>query len=255
VIAKNKRVVNGYNLTDMELVEWIDPLSWGGSDVFYRAYAKIVEECADPQFLQWLQTFGLDNFLANHCWNIVNTEIDYIGDTEMFNRADWWCLPSECLNWKKGDCEDTAFLLAAALENVKLCCEREDDTYFAVLGYFVDQANYYGHGFVLYYNSYLQGWYVLETTWDNEISPFVWYNWDPNLYVPAIAFNRPNVLLMTSQAQRQKLGLSDSWYNQYEALIQDMINYVTTGKLLKVSWLHKKVRPAPVKVNLIKTMV
>jgi len=255
--AKNKRVVSGYNLADMLLFEWIDLKSFGGTKVFEEAQAKLIAQMKEESFAEKVRKYGAENFLTSYCWSIVNVRIAYIGDTEQFNRVDWWELPTECYNWMKGDCEDSTFLLSAALESIReVAYKPYEYKYLAVLGFYCDaQGNYYGHGFVLYYNSYLQKWCVLETTWDKEVNPFIWINWNPEMYVPAVLFDRRTVLRMDVESHRQQLGLQKDWYERHKEMISAMIDYITLAKKMKVSWMHKTVRPVPVDLSCLEVMM
>jgi len=252
MIAKNKRVVSDYNLTDMLLWEWLDPKSFGAQQVYSKAFKKLIEKLRQD-FSRWIRLinkYGLDNILSSFCWSVVNVEIGYIGDTDRFKRVDWWELPTECWNWKLGDCEDSTFLLGSALENVKSMTKRKDDMFLCTIGYYVTVDKvYYGHAYVLYFNSYYKKWYVLETTWDKEVSPFIWFNWNPEMHVPAVLFNRKVTLRMDLEPFRKKLDLTNAWYERHEKAIKEMIEYITTGKKLECSFMHKKVRPVPIRIE------
>ncbi|MHA1615017.1 MAG: hypothetical protein ACTSYJ_09245 [Candidatus Thorarchaeota archaeon] len=250
MLAHNKRVIyvdgQAYPLADMYLQEWIDPRSFGAMEVFRKAYDKAVQLSKDsPKWMEWFNKYGFHNFLASFCWSVVNVEVQYRYDTDMFKRADWWSLPSETYNWKKGDCEDTTFLLASALEHVQNVTDI-DDRYFAVLGFYVHEGQYYGHGYVMWLHDYIGKWMILETTWDCEVSPFIWYNWTPDKYVPAIMFNRSDFFRMDIESHRSVFDLNNDWYERHKDAIKAMINYIETGKQLLVSFMHKLIRPVPI---------
>ena len=252
MIAKNKRVVAGLNVADMELCEWVDPLSFGGTAVFTKAFNRFVELAkADSAWYGYVNKYGLENILAVFAWSIVNVEIPYRYDTETFKRSDFWLLPSETYStFKAGDCEDTSFLLSSALENVVSFTDVKDpEHYFCVLGYYYD-GKYWGHAYVLWRNAYLESklspaadystkYYVFETTWDNEVSPFVWYNWQYERYIPAVVFNRSYCSTLLNPSTQMVLGVSPSYVEKHKEAIQNMIDYVTTGTKLKESWRHK----------------
>jgi len=253
LIAKNKRVVAGLNVADMELCEWIDPLSFGGAAVFTKAVNRFVELAkSDPAWYGYANKYGLANILAVLCWSVVNVEIPYRYDTDAFKRADFWLLPSETYStFKAGDCEDVSFLTASALENVlRLTGIRDRERYFCVLGYYYDGNYYWGHAYILWKNPYLARrlkpaedhstkYYVFETTWDTEVSPFVWYNWHYERYIPAVIFNRSYCSTLLSPEAQMTLGVSPSYVERHREAIQNMIDYVTTGVKLKESWRHK----------------
>lgn len=252
MIAKNKRVVAGLNVADMELCEWIDPLSFGALAVFTKAVNRFVELAkSDPAWYSYANKYGLENLLAVFAWGVVNVEIPYRYDTEMFKRADFWLLPSETWStFKAGDCEDTSFITSSALENVLMFTGvRDSERYFCCLGYYYD-GGYWGHAFILWRNTYLEGrlrpaaeysvkYYVFETTWDTQVSPFVWYNWHYEQYIPAIIFNRKYCSTLLSPEAQMALGVSPSYVERHREAIQNMIDYVTTGVKLKESWRHK----------------
>jgi len=257
MIAKNKRVVNGYNLTDMRLQEWIDWKSYGAQQTFVGAMQRLGQRLRQDRdrWLRYINRFGLDNLLASFAWSDVNVKILYIGDTDRFKRVDWWCLPSECYVWKAGDCEDCTYLLTSALEIIRELTQRKPDWHFAALGYYNDVTQYYGHGFSLFYNTYLNSWNVLETTWDSEVNPFIWVKWNPEQYVPAIVFNRSHTYRMDIPSHRRILKLNDAWYSRHEEAIKAMIKYVAVGAKLQVSWVHKYERPVPLKLESLEVMV
>jgi len=257
LLAKNKRVVSGYNLADMRLQEWIDWKSHGALQIFIGAMRRLSQYLKqDPErWLKFIRTFGLDNLLASFAWSEVNVKIKYIGDTERFKRVDWWELPTECYNWMQGDCEDSTFLLASTLEIIQRLTARKPDWHFATLGYYRDGRQYFGHAYCLFFNTYLANWKVLETTWDVAVNPLIWLKWNPEQYVPAILFNRSRVYRMDVPSHRRLLKLSDAWYERHKEAIQVMIKYVILARGLKVSWMHKAKRPVPLRLESLEVMV
>jgi len=257
LLAKNKRVISGYNLADMRLQEWIDWKSHGALQIFIGAMKRL-SQCLkrNPErWLKFIRTFGLDNLLASFAWSEVNVKIKYIGDTERFKRVDWWELPTECYNWMQGDCEDSTFLLTSALEIIQRLTGRKPDWHFAVLGYYRDGAQYFGHGYCLFYNTYLSSWNTLETTWDTEVNPLIWLKWNPEQYVPAILFNRSRVYRMDVSSHRRLMALDNAWYERHRDAIHAMIKYVMVGAKLKVPWMHKDKRPVPLRLKNLEVMV
>jgi len=118
--------------------------------------------------------------------------------------------------------------------------------YYVALGYYKSPDQYYGHSYALFNHSYHKKWFVMETTWDQEVNPFLWVNWDKDQYIPAILFNRYAILRMDNKHHRALIGLNEEWYKRHYSAIRDMINYVTVGKQLKVSYMHKTVNPVPI---------
>jgi len=51
-----------------------------------------------------IKTVGFGNALVKIAWNLVNTEVRYRYDEDLFNQADYWMMPSECYTMKFGDC-------------------------------------------------------------------------------------------------------------------------------------------------------
>jgi len=250
MIAKNKRVVMGYNVTDMSLFDWLALPSYGASETFTEAVRRYLQR--QDTYKPLAEKVGVHNVLATLVWGVVNTEIDYRHDTDQFKRVDWWCLPTETWNWRRGDCEDTSFLLSSALRLLENFTGKTG-LYRCCLGFYFDwqERAYYGHGYVLWWHDHLKKWIVMETTWDWEVSPSMAYIWRPETYIPATIFDHKEVDVMTSKQARQKYGLTDAWYGKHEALIEAMINYITTGERLPVRFMHKKRRPVPEDITLI----
>ncbi|MEM2446527.1 MAG: hypothetical protein QW734_07700 [Candidatus Bathyarchaeia archaeon] len=224
----------------MYLSEFIDPSSYGAQVVFTNAVSKLVKHLKeDEKWYSYVNRYGLANILAVLCWSYVNVNVPYRYDTEVFKRADYWLTPSETIStFKAGDCEDTSFLLASALENVVNMEKPNPKRYYACIGYYYDGA-YWGHAFILWYNDYLKGLYVFETTWDDEVSPFVWYNWQRERYVPAIMFNRKYYGTLLNKETREDLCVNEEYVKRHEEAVKAMIDYVLTGRPLKQSWRHK----------------
>ena len=244
MIVRNKRVIylpdgSKKDLGNMLLTEFLDPESYGSMRLWNYASSKLGYMFqTDPNgTMEKIRILGYEHLMAYLMWNYVNVTIRYVGDTESFRRADWWQLPSETEEWGTGDCEDSSFLLSSGLERIP------NISYYCIIGYFLDQGTYYGHAFVIFHNQELEKWLVLETTLDNEISFFVGIPWDPDRYVPAVAFTRKEFLSMIIKSHRDKLGLSDEWYNRHCRAIRDMIDYILTGMKLDVKWMHKSRRP------------
>ena len=272
MIAKNKRVIylsdgTKLSLSSMELYEWIDPKSYGSEYIESRASELLVRDIMKETWtLNGVNKIGFDHFMAWYEWGVVNKYVPYAGDTQTFHRDDWWALPSEVVDWvlkllyEGGkpkiagfDCEDTTFALASALDRLRIYRSNDSKNYyFACLGYYNDNKQLYGHAFPIWRDRYLSQafkktyWAVLESTLDNFVNPQFALPWNPDQYIIAIAFNRDTVLRMDNPDDRKVLGLTDDWYNKYKDDIAEMINYITTGKKLEVSWMHKTKRPVPI---------
>lgn len=74
---------------------------------------------------------------------------------------EYWAFPSETLQRKLGDCEDTSFLLASLL----LASRIPNRNVRVVLGSY----DYVGHAWVEVLTE--GGWYILESTSDKELIP------------------------------------------------------------------------------------
>lgn len=236
----------------MNLIEWIDPASYGSYYLYFQALEKLVSNFKkDPStWGKWLGKYGIDHFLAWYMWSWVNVNIPYQYDSETFKRVDWWCLPTESLDWALAklvgglDCEDCAILLASGLERLRPF-RNEASYYYCVLGFYYNGKDYYGHGYDIWLDKYLSEaykkpyWATMETTLDNEVSPFIAYPWNPEQYIPAVCFNRKEELIMTIKIHREKLGLTDDWFNKHKGAIEAMLNYIQTGEKLTYHFAHK----------------
>jgi predicted transglutaminase-like cysteine proteinase len=109
-------------------------------------------------------------------WEYVALSVQYITDKTTFGLEDIWLFPEETLILKKGDCEDSAFLLATMLlaSGISEHCVR------VVLGRISTPGGSYGHAWVVYQNE--SGlWCLLESTLDDI----------PSGLTPADPFIRP----------------------------------------------------------------
>ena len=116
------------------------------------------------------------------CFNFVSISIRYVSDKRQYGYGEYWAFPSETLRYRVGDCEDTSFLLASLL----LASGIPDENVRVVLG----RYNYVGHAWVEVLTN--EGWYILESTSDRELT--IGYNalkqregyqrgYSPELYV------------------------------------------------------------------------
>ena len=279
MIARNKRIIylrdgTKLNLSDMELQEWIDNRSYGAIYIESRATELLVKAIKKGIWsLRLVNEIGFDHFMAWFIWGLVNKYVPYAGDNETFHRDDWWNLPSETVDWilkplyekqlvkmKGADCEDTSILLSSGLERLKIYRPNDKKNYyFMCIGYYSYNKTLYGHGFPIWRDRYWSNafhkpyWLVLESTLDTMVNPQFGIPFNSNQYVIALAYNRDgHVLRMDDKNDRKILGLSDEWYSEYKDAIKDMIEYVTVGKKLEVSWMHKIARPVKSKFDKIK---
>jgi hypothetical protein len=148
----DKRIVIGtsgvYIPTDIRA--W---LSSTNSEVVLRALQEI-----DLPSAREAGTFDLR---AWKIWDYVAGSVQYITDKKSFGLEDFWLFPEETLVLQKGDCEDSAFLLATLLlaSGISEHCVR------VVLGRVSTPDGAYGHAWVVYQNE-LGRWCLLESTLD-----------------------------------------------------------------------------------------
>ncbi|VVB70386.1 Transglutaminase-like superfamily protein [uncultured archaeon] len=152
-IMWDKRAVLGnsnvYIPTDIR--DW---LSSTESEVILQALAEIG--------LPTSREAGTFDLRAWKIWDYVAKSVKYVTDKASLGLEDFWLFPEETLVLQKGDCEDTAFLLATLLlaSGISEHCVR------VVLGKVSGPDGIYGHAWVVY-----QGesgpWCLLESTLDS----------------------------------------------------------------------------------------
>lgn len=105
---------------------------------------------------------GTFDLRAIKIWDYVAKEVQYITDKSAFGLEDFWLFPEETLVLKKGDCEDSSFLLATMLlaSGISEHCVR------VVLGRISTPDGAYGHAWVVYQNESGR-WCLLESTIDS----------------------------------------------------------------------------------------
>jgi len=57
------------------------------------------------------------------------------------------------------------------------------------------------------------------------------------------------IIRMDLKPHREKLNLTEKWYERHRKAIDNMIKYITLGEKLEVSWMHKKTRPVEVSLE------
>ncbi len=154
-IVDNKRAVVGYKnrLIPTDIREWMkeppnNKLSEALSEIPYLAEWK-EDDCFDER--------------AVAIWDYVAKKITYVYDKDAHGLPDFWMLPEEVLTLKKGDCEDSSFLLCSLLlaSGISPFCVR------AVLGIVYDKKGnpLGGHAWPCYLDE-LGKWRLLESTLD-----------------------------------------------------------------------------------------
>jgi transglutaminase-like putative cysteine protease len=151
-IMRDKRAVLGnpgiFIPTDIR--EW---LSSTESEVIQRALQEIGLPVARDS--------GTFDLRAWRIWDYVARGVQYITDKQSCGLEDFWLFPEETLTLRKGDCEDSSFLLATLLlaSGISEHCVR------VVLGRVASAEGDYGHAWVVYQNE--EGlWCLLESTLD-----------------------------------------------------------------------------------------
>ena len=112
---------------------------------------------------------GTFDLRAIEIWDYVAKAVQYITDKSAFGFEDFWLFPEETLVLKKGDCEDSSFLLATML----LASGLSEHCVRVVLGRISTPDGAYGHAWVVYQNESGR-WCLLESTIDSaptELAP------------------------------------------------------------------------------------
>jgi len=158
-IMMDKRAVIGNSgvLIPTDIREWISSTE---SEVIIRA----LQEIGLPE----AREAGTFDLRAWRIWDFVARSVEYITDKQTYGLEDFWLFPEETLMLRKGDCEDTSFLLATLLlaSGVSEHCVR------VVLGRVVSPDGTYGHAWVVY-QSESGVWCLLESTLDSAPSKLV----------------------------------------------------------------------------------
>jgi hypothetical protein len=111
---------------------------------------------------------GTFDMRAWRIWDFVARTVEYVTDKRSCGLEDFWLFPEETLMLRKGDCEDSSFLLAAMMlaSGISEHCVR------VVLGKVVSSDGSYGHAWVVY-QSEDGRWCLLESTLDSVPSRLV----------------------------------------------------------------------------------
>jgi len=264
-VARRKRVVrlggSEVDLGDFFLTDFVMPKSYGAECVVWEGWDRLSELYKrDPDtFVSLMNQIGHYNMYVKELWNVVNLKIKYRYDDPVFQTPDFWMLPNETWKQLMGDCEDTTFLLLSAIYNVKRGWESADDiakeaVEYGCIGYYIDyQGNVYGHGFCIRKTSKIASgrWLWIETTLEDEVPQSIWYLADFSKLIPVYFFTDKECYRIDKDFGL--LGLTEDYVEEHRDLIDAMIEYVETGKWLKVKWMHKG-RRVP-KLNYIVSVV
>ncbi|MFB3765164.1 MAG: transglutaminase family protein [Methanotrichaceae archaeon] len=129
---------------------------------------EVIRRCIQEIGLPEARVPGAFDLRAWRIWKYVAESITYIIDKDAEGIDDFWQFPEETLMLKKGDCEDSSFLLATLL----LASGISDHCVRVALGKVVSAEGASGHAWVVYQNE--NGvWCLLESTLDSVPTNFV----------------------------------------------------------------------------------
>lgn len=152
-IMWNKRAVLGFPnvFIPCDIREWIT------SD-----QSEVIRQTLREIDLPTARAAGTFDLRAWKVWKYVAESVEYIPDKQTVGMEDFWFFPTETLTLRKGDCEDSSFLLASLMiaSGVSEQCVR------VVIGKVVGSGGSFGHCWVVYQNEDGQ-WCLLESTLDS----------------------------------------------------------------------------------------
>lgn len=141
-------------LTDIR--EFVSP----ADDVIIK---NIIAQLIEKQHLPTTKNPGDFDKRALIIWNHVAKTITYQADFKKLKKMDFWLYPAEVNSLKKGDCEDSSFLLASLLIGSGI----SPFNVRVVMGHVVNEKDKSlgGHCWVMYKNEKGR-WTLLESTFD-----------------------------------------------------------------------------------------
>jgi len=155
-LVPNKRAVVGYKdkYIPTDIREWMkEPPN-----------NKLSEALSEIKELPKNREAGSFDRRAMLIWDYVARKITYVYDKEAHGLPDFWMLPEEVLTIKKGDCEDSTFLLCSLLlaSGISPFCVR------AELGVVYNRKGDLlgGHAWPCYLDE-MGNWRLLESTLDS----------------------------------------------------------------------------------------
>jgi hypothetical protein len=259
-VAKRKRVISvagkELDLGTYYLRDWLQPNCYA---VANQLVGKVMEKWSSltpEQQQDAVKTVGFGNALVKIAWNLVNTEVRYRYDEDLFNQADFWMMPAETWTMRFGDCEDTSFLLASSILRLFEIVgdfqlswwyrwfNRDAPNCQVWLGFVYQDGQYFGHAWACYRNpkyQFSRDWLVLESTYESEVPMNLWIVWTKDIYIPVYCFNQYDSWRI--DRDYAKLGLTQEYVEKYRGLIESMVNYVESGVKMREKWVHKKIRP------------
>ena len=259
-VAKRKRVITlGDKEIDLgvyKLSDWLQPDSYCvAKELVDKVMAKWISLGGEKQ-QEAIRNVGEGNALVKLAWNVINVEVRYRYDNDLFNQADFWMQPCEVYTMRFGDCEDTSMLLASVILRLfevvgdfqyswwYRWLVRDAPNCQVWIGFYRSGETFYGHAWVSYKNPkypVARNWLTLETTYESEIPMNYWIAWTKDIYIPVYMFNQYDSWRI--DRDYDKLGLSEDYVMKYKALIDAMVNYVEAGVKTPQKWVHKTIRP------------
>lgn len=157
-VEKKRYVIGLKQPITTDIREWI---SFGDNIIMKEILSRLRENYHLPT----AKTPGDFDRRAMVVWRFIAEQIRYIHDITEYKKGDFWLFPPETFQLRKGDCEDSSFLLASLLiaSGISPFCVR------VVLGRAHDGTNrpLGGHCWPIYKNE-LGRWCILESTLDDE---------------------------------------------------------------------------------------
>jgi Transglutaminase-like domain len=210
-VVWDKRVVIGHKgvYIPTDIRQWISNKE---NEVIRRALQEIG--------LPTTRQAGSFDVRAWKIWDYITQIIEYVGDKESIGLEDFWLFPEETLILRKGDCEDSSFLLAALL----LASGISEHFVRVILGQVVSNETAFGHAWVVYMNEHGE-WCLLESTLDTVpdrlvradafMQPQNQYIYQPQFslnsthlwWISPINFQMADYLRMRSKMPQRKLGI------------------------------------------------
>jgi hypothetical protein len=262
-VAKRKRVITvagkELDLGVYRLSDWLQPDCYAVAKELMDKVMDKWNSLGGSQQADIIKNVGFGNALVKLTWNLVNTEVRYRYDEDLFNQADFWMMPSECYTMKFGDCEDTSFLLASSVLRLFEIVgdfqyswwyrwfNRDAPNCQVWLGFVYQDGQYWGHAWVSFRNpkyQFSKDWLVLESTYESELPMWMWIVWNKDQYVPVYMFNQYDSWRV--DRDYDKIGLTKDYVDGRRQLIDAMVNYVETGVRMPQKWVHKRIRPVKV---------
>ncbi len=189
-LVDNKRMVIGYKdrFIPTDIREWVkEPPN-----------NKLSEALSEIEELPKTKEAGSFDKRAMLIWDYVARKITYVYDKEAHGLPDFWMLPEEVLTLRKGDCEDSTFLLCSLLlsSGISPFCVR------AELGVVYDKKGnpLGGHAFPCYLDEW-GNWRLLESTLDKvpnrmPLADSLAKEGKEFRYEPMLCFNRQHLWLV-----------------------------------------------------------